>query len=102
MLLFELKDNSSTQNQNWLFFSFLVKFMNQEWGSAPVIMKCFELDCCFMKADSVHGSIGSEWKKRSEILDIANVLKLQRKPTEIASSSVWKSEIFANLGMEPN
>nr|CAI5843351.1 unnamed protein product [Callosobruchus analis] len=43
--------------------------LSQHWVPHNIIVNYFEPGNSFMKADSVYGQIGREWRKRSQILD---------------------------------
>nr|CAI5821405.1 unnamed protein product [Callosobruchus analis] len=58
----------------------------EHWGPQNIIVKYFEPGHSFMKADSVHGQIGRQWRKRSHILDfndfsdVVNTSATKNKP----------------------
>ena len=60
-------DNCVGQNKNWILFIALCWCVNQVWGPQVVTMKYFERGHTFMRADSVHGSIGKKMKKCPEV-----------------------------------
>lgn len=72
-------DNCSAQNKNWLIFSVMVCIVNLEWGPDTVTFKYFEPGHSFMKADSVHGQIGTEWKSRKNIFDMNDLVDVIMK-----------------------
>ncbi|CAH2000887.1 unnamed protein product [Acanthoscelides obtectus] len=63
-------DNCSAQNKNWTLYTMFACLVNADWGPENIIVKYFEPGHSFMKADSVHGQIGREWRKRKQILDV--------------------------------
>lgn len=67
-------DNCSAQNKNWVLYSTIVLLVSQDWG--PITIKYFELGHSLMKADSVHGQIGTQLKKQKEVLDFQDLLNL--------------------------
>lgn len=72
-------DNCSAQNKNRTLYSTFVCIVNADWGPNSIIIKYFEPGHSFMKADSVHGKIGTEWKRRNEILDMDDVVEVVLK-----------------------
>lgn len=62
-------DNCCAQNKNWVLFSSMMFCVNSEFGPIEIQIKYFEKGHTYMRADSVHGSIGKAMKKREEILD---------------------------------
>lgn len=90
-------DNCSAQNKNWTLYSALVMFVNSEWGPEKIIIKYFEPGHSFMKADSVHGNIGKEWSRRTDILnmdDVVNVIVKADKHNEVVHMTVTDFVMF--------
>nr|CAI5825991.1 unnamed protein product [Callosobruchus analis] len=79
-------DNCSAQNNNWTLYTLFDCLVNADWGPQNTIVKYFEPGHSFMKADSVHGQIGREWRKRNQILNfkdfslVANASVTKNKP----------------------
>ena len=55
-------DNCCAQNKNWTLFSTFVSLVNSVDGPEEITMKYFEPGHTYMRADSVHGSIGKNEK----------------------------------------
>lgn len=69
-------DNCTGQNKNWALYTVLCWCVNQNWGPQSIIMKYFERGHTFMRADSVHGSIGRKMKKCPEICTFPDFVDL--------------------------
>ena len=60
-------DNCTGQNKNWVLFTALCWCVNQNWGPKTITLKFLERGHTFMRADSIHGNIGSAMRKRPNI-----------------------------------
>ena len=60
-------DNCAGQNKNWCLYWALCWCVNQPWGPSSVTIKYLERGHTYMRADSIHGSIGKRMKKCPEI-----------------------------------
>ena len=69
-------DNCSAQNKNWTLFSGLSSIVNSPSGPQEIRIKYFEPGHTFMRADSVHGSIGKAMRREEQILDWEDFTKL--------------------------
>jgi len=69
-------DNCCGQNKNWTLYTTLCHCVNQEWGPREVSVKYLEKGHTYMKADSVHGSIGKKLKKQAEVLTFPDFVDL--------------------------
>ena len=70
-------DNCAPQNKNWILFSTLIQLVNSPAGPSSVTMKYLEPGHTFMKADSIHGSIGRKLKEDPvlyDLLDFSNLV----------------------------
>ena len=74
--------NCSGQNKNWTLFSGLVWHTNQEWGPQKVTIRYLERGHTFMRADSVHGCIGSKMKKCQKIHTFDDFVELCEKASK--------------------
>lgn len=87
-------DNCSAQNKNWVLYSTMVLLVNLEWGPNKITFKYFEPGHSFMKADSVHGQIGAELKKRKEVLDFNDLLDVINKSSRHTTAVPLSCEDF--------
>ena len=78
-------DNCSAQNKNWTLFSGLTSIVNCEHGPEEICIKYFEPGHTYMRADSVHGSIGTAMKREEQILDWDDLTKLVNKSSAKAT-----------------
>lgn len=83
-------DNCTGQNKNWLLYCALCWCVNQPWGPTSVTIKYLERGHTYMRADSVHGSIGKRWKMRTtevrnfeELVDLCDKSAAVIKPVEM-------------------
>ena len=69
-------DNCAGQNKNWTLFIAMVQTVNADWGPDVVTIKYLEKGHTYMKADSVHGSIGKKMKKCDNIFTFDDFVQL--------------------------
>ena len=69
-------DNCAGQNKNWTLFNALVWCVNTVWGPQEITIKFLEKGHTFMRADSVHGSIGKALKSEEIVPDFDNFVDL--------------------------
>ena len=69
-------DNCAEQNKNWTLFTAMVQTVNADWGPDVVTIKYLEKGHTYMKADSVHGSIGKKMKKCDNIFTFDDFVQL--------------------------
>ncbi|CAH1104281.1 unnamed protein product [Psylliodes chrysocephalus] len=87
-------DNCSALNKNWVLYSTFVLLVNQDWGPNTIRMKYFEPGHSFMRADSVHGQIGTQLKKQKEVLDFQDLLNVIDKSSNQTVSKPLTYEDF--------
>ena len=69
-------DNCTAQNKNWTLFTALCWCVNQEWGPNSIVIKYFEKGHTFMRADSVHGKIGTKMGKTPNVYNFEDFVQL--------------------------
>lgn len=70
-------DNCNAQNKNWILYSGLARFVNDESTCYHTItLKYFEPGHTYMAADSIHGSIGKAMSGRENIYDFSDFLSV--------------------------
>ena len=70
-------DNCSGQNKNWYLFTLFVKIVySDEWDVDTIRIKYLHDGHTYMRADSIHGSIGNKLKGTSQIEDFASFSSL--------------------------
>ena len=73
-------DNCSAQNKNWTLFSAFPRMVNNpSIGITCISLKYLEPGHTFMAADSVHGSITTKLKSKSEVYDFQDYIELIEK-----------------------
>lgn len=60
-------DNCGGQNKNWTLYTALAQCVNAVWGPEQVIIKYLQKGHTYMRADSIHGSIGKKMKQAENI-----------------------------------
>jgi len=93
-------DNCSGQNKNWTLYTALVQCVNAEWGPDEVVIKYLQKGHTFMKADSVHGSIGRRMKKRENIFTFDDFVELCNSASKRIMSIVMSCEDFYGFSGE--
>ena len=73
-------DNCSAQNKNWFLFTGLLQCVNI-WGPADVTIKFLEKGHTFMEADSIHGDIGSLFKKYNTVVTFNDFVEICKNQT---------------------
>ena len=87
-------DNCSGQNKNWTLFTSIAWCTNQEWGPQKVTVKYLERGHTFMRADSVHGNIGSKMRKCQEICTFDEFVELCGKAGQKVKPVVMHHDDF--------
>ena len=72
-------DNCTAQNKNWYLFSLLCWCVNQPWGPLTIVVKYLERGHTYMRADSVHGSIGRRLNRCSEVRNFDEFVEISDK-----------------------
>jgi len=69
-------DNCVSQNKNWTLYTAMCQCVNANWGPNQITIKYLEKGHTFLKADSVHGSIGKKMRKKPEIITFQDFIDL--------------------------
>ena len=75
-------DNCGGQNNNWTLCTALAQCVNAVWGPQQVIMKYLQKSHTYMKADSIHGSIGKKMKQAENIFTFDDFVELCQKSSK--------------------
>ena len=68
--------------------------MNEEWGPKERTIKYLEKGHTFMKADSIHGSIGGKLKKEKEVIDVESFVKVCQRASKNFEAELLKVDDF--------
>ena len=68
--------------------------MNEEWGPNERTIKYLEKGHTFMKADSIHGSIGGKLKKEKEVIDFESFVKVCQRASKNIEAVLLKVDDF--------
>jgi len=93
-------DNCCGQNKNWTLFTTMCLCVNQEWGPNEVTIKYLEKGHTYMKADSIHGSIGKKLKKQAEILTFPDFVDLVDSSSKFLKPVVLGTADFYEFSAE--
>ena len=69
-------DNCSGQNKNWTLYTAMCQCVNAAWGPQEVTLKYLEKGHTYMKADSIHGSIGKKMKTEKQIVNFQDFVDI--------------------------
>ena len=91
-----LVDNCPAQNKNWTLYTAMAWSVNQEWGPQVIKFKYLEPGHTFMRADSVHGAIGTKMKEAETIdtyddfIDLCGKAGKRNRPIPMAANDFFQ------------
>ena len=69
-------DNCTAQNKNWTLFTAMTWCVNQVWGPKSIIIRYLEKGHTFMRADSVHGKIGTKMRRTPNVYTFSDFVEM--------------------------
>ena len=93
-------DNCGGQNKNWTLFTALVQCVNAVWGPQQVVIKYLQKGHTYMKADSIHGSIGKKMKQAENIFTFADFVELCQKSSRTITPILMECMDFHDFSGE--
>ena len=87
-------DNCGGQNKNWTLFTALAQCVNAIWSPQEVVIKYLQRGHTYMRADSIHGSIGQKMKLAANIYTFDDFLEICKKSSKTITPVVLQHTDF--------
>lgn len=87
-------DNCNAQNKNWLLFTSCIHMVNAPGGPSSITFKYLEVGHTYMKADSIHGQIGNQWKRKEKVLTYDDLKVLILKSNQYMTVTSMEANDF--------